>query len=68
MTPNSEKPTAPALEREASFQLLFHEHPLPMWVVDGETLQFLAVNASAVKKDRDERKGRCMSTSNTARR
>lgn len=33
--------------REASFRLLFEENPLPMWVVDVETLQFLAVNAAA---------------------
>ncbi len=50
MTQTPDKPNAPALESEASFQLLFHEHPLPMWVVDGESLQFLAVNASAVRK------------------
>lgn len=50
MTPTPEKPAAPALEREASFQLLFHEHPLPMWVVDAGSLQFLAVNESAVRK------------------
>jgi two-component system, cell cycle sensor histidine kinase and response regulator CckA len=50
MPANPEKPSAPALEREASFQLLFHEHPLPMWVVDAKSLEFLAVNEIAVRK------------------
>ncbi len=36
------------LENEASFRLLFHQHPLPMWVVDNQTLAFLAVNDAAV--------------------
>jgi PAS domain S-box-containing protein len=40
----------PQLESEASFQLLFHQHPLPMWVVDAESLAFIAVNDAAVKK------------------
>lgn len=44
------KPSAPSLEREASFQLLFHEHPLPMWVVDADSLAFLVVNEVAVAK------------------
>ncbi len=39
---------ASTLENEASFRLLFHQHPLPMWVVDNETLAFLAVNDAAV--------------------
>ena len=34
--------------REASFRLLFENNPLPMWVYDGETLRFLAVNDAAV--------------------
>jgi two-component system cell cycle sensor histidine kinase/response regulator CckA len=38
------------LESEASFQLLFHQHPLPMWVVDATSLAFLVVNAAAVAK------------------
>jgi PAS domain S-box-containing protein len=33
--------------REESFRLLFDENPLPMWVVDRETLKFLAVNNAA---------------------
>jgi PAS domain S-box-containing protein len=43
--------TLPAtlLENEASFRLLFHQHPLPMWVVDNQTLTFLAVNDAAVE-------------------
>ena len=50
MIPSPKTPAAPALEREASFQLLFHEHPLPMWVVDANTLAFLVVNDMAVRK------------------
>ena len=52
-----ESPVAPQLESEASFQLLFHQHPLPMWVVDAQSLAFVAVNDAAVKKygySRDE--------------
>jgi len=50
-------PIPPQLESEASFQLLFHQHPLPMWVVDAESLAFIVVNDAAVKKygfSRDE--------------
>jgi PAS domain S-box-containing protein len=39
---------APMLENEASFRLLFHQHPLPMWVVDNQSLAFLAVNDAAI--------------------
>jgi two-component system cell cycle sensor histidine kinase/response regulator CckA len=43
--------TAKALtETEKRYQLLFHKNPLPMWVVDLETLGFLDVNEAAVKK------------------
>ena len=45
-----ESPIPPQLESEASFQLLFHQHPLPMWVVDAATLSFIVVNDAAVKK------------------
>jgi PAS domain S-box-containing protein len=38
------------MEKEASFQLLFKRHPLPMWVVDKESLLFLAINDAAMKK------------------
>lgn len=34
--------------REASFRLLFESNPLPMWVFDVDSLQFLAVNDAAV--------------------
>lgn len=35
---------------EARFRRLFLESPQPMWVVDAETLRFLAVNDAAVAK------------------
>ena len=50
MTSDPAKPPVPSLEHEASFQLLFHEHPLPMWVVDAQSLAFLVVNEVAVQK------------------
>jgi diguanylate cyclase (GGDEF)-like protein/PAS domain S-box-containing protein len=34
--------------REESFRLLFDANPIPMWVYDGESLKFLAVNDAAV--------------------
>ncbi|AWI89019.1 diguanylate cyclase [Methylobacterium sp. DM1] len=34
--------------REASFRFLFENNPLPMWLVDGETARFVAVNEAAV--------------------
>jgi diguanylate cyclase (GGDEF)-like protein/PAS domain S-box-containing protein len=34
--------------REASFRLLFDNNPVPMWVYDRETLNFLAVNQAAI--------------------
>jgi diguanylate cyclase (GGDEF)-like protein/PAS domain S-box-containing protein len=37
------------MRREESFRLLFVGNPVPMWVVDRETLCFLAVNEAAVK-------------------
>jgi PAS domain S-box-containing protein len=33
---------------EASFRLLFHNNPLPMWVYDLESLHFLEVNTAAI--------------------
>jgi diguanylate cyclase (GGDEF)-like protein/PAS domain S-box-containing protein len=36
--------------KEASFRLLFDENPLPMWVVDVETLELLAVNSATCKR------------------
>jgi PAS domain S-box-containing protein len=35
-------------QREASFRLLFESNPLPMYVLDDESLAFLAVNDTAV--------------------
>ena len=35
-------------QSEASFRLLFADHPQPMWVYDLETLHFLEVNEAAV--------------------
>ena len=35
-------------KREESFRLLFDDNPVPMWVIDLETLKFLAVNDAAV--------------------
>ncbi len=43
-------PAAQQLEMEASFRLLFHQNPLPMWVVDGKSLAFLVVNDAAILK------------------
>ena len=37
-----------AKHREESFRLLFEGNPVPMWVIDRETLRFLAVNEAAV--------------------
>ena len=37
-----------AKRREESFRLLFDGSPVPMWVIDRESLRFLAVNAAAV--------------------
>ena len=34
--------------REESFRLLFEGSPVPMWVIDSKTLQFLAVNEAAI--------------------
>jgi len=35
-------------QRDAKFRLLFEDNPLPMWVFDRETLQFLEANHAAV--------------------
>jgi diguanylate cyclase (GGDEF)-like protein/PAS domain S-box-containing protein len=35
--------------REASFRLLFDNNPMPMWVFDAETTDFLGVNDAAVQ-------------------
>jgi len=44
------KLAAESLQRsEAAFRLLFANNPLPMWVFDAETLQFLEVNTAAIR-------------------
>ncbi|WP_143242792.1 bifunctional diguanylate cyclase/phosphodiesterase [Agrobacterium tumefaciens] len=35
--------------REASFQMLFERNPIPMWIFDAESLDFLAVNDAACR-------------------
>ena len=35
---------------EERFRRLFDSHPLPMWVYDAQSLQFLVVNESAIKE------------------
>ena len=47
-TLRNSKPQSEASEE--IFHLLFHDHPLPMWVIDLETLAFLDVNRAAVEK------------------
>ncbi len=37
-----------ARQREESFRLLFDGNPVPMWVIDRDSLQFLAVNEAAI--------------------
>ncbi|MCW3058827.1 MAG: hypothetical protein JWQ02_648, partial [Capsulimonas sp.] len=37
-------------KKEASFRLLFENNPVPMWVFDETTLEFIAVNQAAVDK------------------
>lgn len=37
------------MESETQYRLLFESNPLPMWVFDRKTLQFLAVNEAAVR-------------------
>lgn len=34
---------------EQQYRLLFQSHPLPMWVFDRSTMQFLAVNEAAIR-------------------
>jgi diguanylate cyclase (GGDEF)-like protein/PAS domain S-box-containing protein len=36
-------------KREASFRLLFDNNPMPMWVFDAQTTDFLSVNDAAVQ-------------------
>src|SRR5258708_3902465 len=42
--------------RETSFRLLLEENPLPMWVVDVNTLELLAVNADLSDRKRAEQR------------
>ncbi|WKZ37327.1 MAG: PAS domain S-box protein [Anaerolineales bacterium] len=42
--------SAPSSMQGDSFEMLFKNHPIPMWVYDLETLAFLDVNDAAVKK------------------
>ena len=37
-------------KKEASFRLLFENNPVPMWVFDETTLEFIAVNQATVEK------------------
>jgi PAS domain S-box-containing protein len=37
-------------ENESQYRLLFENNPIPMWVYDQETLQFLDVNAAAINR------------------
>lgn len=43
--------------REESFRLLFDNNPIPMWVFDRETLEFLAVNDAAIEQYGYDREG-----------
>ena len=36
-------------QRELSFRLLFENNPMPMWVFDAETTEFLGVNDAAIR-------------------
>ena len=38
------------VKREASFHLLFDSNPVPMWVFDQQSLDFIAVNQTAIDK------------------
>ena len=42
------RPANTLRETEPPYRVLFEQHPHPMWVVDGDTLRFLAVNDAAV--------------------
>jgi diguanylate cyclase (GGDEF)-like protein/PAS domain S-box-containing protein len=39
-----------AKRREESFRLLFDDNPMAMWVIDRETLRFLAVNEAVIEQ------------------
>jgi PAS domain S-box-containing protein len=52
MPPRKKTPdiNAPLKAGEDGFGLLFRDHPIPMWIYDLETLEFLEVNHAAVEK------------------
>ncbi len=45
-----ETPEGPLRVSGAAYRMLFEANPLPMWVIDRETLAFLAVNQAAVER------------------
>ncbi len=44
------RPAETAKPEQSSYQKLFESHPLPMWVYDLKSLEFLAANDAAVEK------------------
>ncbi len=48
VAPDPAPPTVAPSAADPSWELLFVRHPLPMWVYDAHTLQFLAANQAAV--------------------
>jgi two-component system cell cycle sensor histidine kinase/response regulator CckA len=50
MAERVETEVAARTDAEAQWRLLFSENPFPMWVVDLETLGFLAVNEAAAER------------------
>ena len=46
--PNTPEPDKAWLSGASAWQVLFVQHPLPMWVYDNQSLRFLAVNQAAV--------------------
>jgi PAS domain S-box-containing protein len=49
MTATLERRTGILQENEERYRLMFEANPLPMWVYDLQTLEFLAVNAASIK-------------------
>ncbi|MFC0512651.1 PAS domain-containing protein [Mucilaginibacter angelicae] len=37
-------------EKDSTFNVLFHQNPLPAWIVEITTLKFIAVNDAAIKQ------------------
>src|SRR5687767_14559957 len=48
MEPGPRQRQAGAAAESVSYRLLFEKNPLPMWVIDFETLRFLEVNDAAI--------------------